>query len=114
MEIGLLLSPWIGRTAGQAQMAEGMGFSTLLLTDSQNLAPEVWSQLTVAAQATKTIKLMPGVTNSVTRDPAVTASAALSLHAESQGRAVIGIGRGDSAVQRVGRATDSLAPSSAI
>ena len=42
MEIGLLLAPWIGRTAGQAQMAESMGFSTLLLTDSQNLAPEVW------------------------------------------------------------------------
>lgn len=109
MEIGLLLAPWIGRTAGQAQMAEAMGFGTLLLTDSQNLAPEVWSQLTVAALATKTIKLMPGVSNSVTRDPAVTASAALSLHAESGGRAVIGIGRGDSAVQRVGRATDSLA-----
>ena len=56
----------------------------------------------LAAQATKQIKLGPGVTNSVTRDPAVTASAALSLHAESGGRAVLGIGRGDSAVQRIG------------
>ena len=39
MEIGLLLAPWIGRTAGQAQMAEAMGFSTLLLTDSQSVLP---------------------------------------------------------------------------
>lgn len=109
MDFGLLLAPWPGRTARLAQRAEAAGFSTLLLTDSQNLAPEVWSQLHVAAAATKTLRLGTGVTNSVTRDPAVTASAALSLQAESGGRAVIGIGRGDSAVQRIGRDLDPVA-----
>jgi 5,10-methylenetetrahydromethanopterin reductase len=109
MDLGLLLTPRLGRTGALAATAEAAGFSTLLLTDSQNLVPEVWSQLHLAAAATKTIHLGTGVTNSVTRDAAVTASAALSLQAESGGRAVIGIGRGDSAVQRIGRDVDSVA-----
>src|SRR4051794_5363087 len=103
MDTGLLLSPALGRTAALAQRAEANGFSSLLLTDSQNLAPDVWSQLHLAGAATKRILLAPGVTNSATRDPAVTASAALSLQAETGGRAFIAIGRGDSAVQRIGR-----------
>jgi 5,10-methylenetetrahydromethanopterin reductase len=45
----------------------------------------------------------------VTRDAAVTASAALALQVESEGRAVLGIGRGDSAVQRIGRREDPVA-----
>src|SRR5262249_50784638 len=47
--------------------------------------------------------------NSITRDPAVTASAALSLQVESGGRAVLGIGRGDSSVQRIGKREDPVA-----
>src|SRR5262249_8368152 len=46
--------------------------------------------------------------NSVTRDPALTACSALSLHAESRGRAVLGIGRGDSSVQRIGKELDPV------
>jgi 5,10-methylenetetrahydromethanopterin reductase len=103
METGLVLSPWIGRTARVAQRIEALGFSTLLLTDSQNLAPEVFTQLMAAAAATTRLKIGTGVTNPVTRDSAVLASAALSLHAESRGRMVLGIGRGDSAVQRIGK-----------
>ena len=49
------------------------------------------------------------MTNSVTRDAAVTASAAVALQVESEGRAVLGIGRGDSAVQRIGRCEDPVA-----
>jgi 5,10-methylenetetrahydromethanopterin reductase len=103
METGLVLSPWIGRTARVAQRIEELGFDTLLLTDSQNLAPEVFTQLMVAALATKRLRIGTGVTNPVTRDSAVLASAALSLQAESHGRVVLGIGRGDSAVQRIGK-----------
>jgi 5,10-methylenetetrahydromethanopterin reductase len=103
METGLVLSPWIGRTARVAQKVEALGFSTLLLTDSQNLAPEVFTQLVVAAKATTRLRLGTGVTNPITRDSAALASAALSLQAESAGRMVLGIGRGDSAVQRIGK-----------
>ena len=109
MDIGLTLIPQPKRAAQNARMAEDLGFASLILPDSQNLAPEVWGQLMLAAQATSRIRLGPGVTNSVTRDPAVTASAALSLQVESGGRAVLGIGRGDSSVQRIGKTLDPVA-----
>jgi len=97
------------RTADTARMVEELGFDTVLFPDSQNLAPEVWGQLALAAKATKRVKLGPGVSNSVTRDAAVTASAALALQVESDGRAILGIGRGDSAVQRIGKREDPVA-----
>lgn len=103
VETGLILAPWPGRTGRQAKMIEQMGFDTLLLTDSQNLAPEVFTQLAVAAAATATLKVGTGVSNPITRDSAVLASAALALQADSAGRAVLGLGRGDSAVQRIGK-----------
>ena len=89
-------------------MVEELGFDTLLFPDSQNLAPEVWSQLTLAAGATTRLRLGPGVSNSVTRDPAVTAAAALTLQVESGGRALLGLGRGDSSVQRIGKREDPV------
>jgi 5,10-methylenetetrahydromethanopterin reductase len=108
METGVVLPPWIGRTARVAQQIEALGFTSLLLTDSQNLAPEVFTQLMAAAASTTRLKIGTGVTNPVTRDSAVLASAALSLHAESGGRMLLGIGRGDSAVQRIGKALHPL------
>jgi 5,10-methylenetetrahydromethanopterin reductase len=109
VEIGITIAPIPGRTAALARMAEELGFASVRVPDSQNLAPEVWGQLMLAAQATSTIELGSGVTNSLTRDVAVTASAALALQVESRGRAVCGIGRGDSAVQRIGKHEDRLA-----
>jgi 5,10-methylenetetrahydromethanopterin reductase len=109
MDVGLLLVPEPHRTATTARLVEELGFASLVLADSQNLTVEVWGQLMLAAAATSRLRLSPGVTNSVTRDPAVTAGAALSLQVESRGRAVLAIGRGDSAVQRIGKPADPLA-----
>jgi 5,10-methylenetetrahydromethanopterin reductase len=109
MELGILMPPLPGRATNLARLAESLGFATLLFPDSQNMAPEVWGQLMLAATATTKIRLGPGVSNSVTRDPAVTASAALSLQVQSGGRALCGIGRGDSSVQRIGKQPDRLA-----
>src|SRR5213594_1394461 len=109
MNVGVLAVAGPGRCADTARRLEALGLHTVLFPDSQNLAPEVWGQLMVAAKATSRIRLGPGVTNSITRDPAVTASAALALQVESGGRAVLGIGRGDSAVQRIGRREDPVA-----
>src|SRR5439155_25537997 len=69
----------------------------------QNITPEVWGQLMLAARDTERIELGTGVTNPGTRDAAVTASAALALQVESDGRAVCGIGRGDSSLGKIGR-----------
>ena len=55
----------------------------------------MWVELALAAATTERIALGPGVTNPATRHPAVTASTAATLQAESGGRAVFGIGRGD-------------------
>src|SRR5215472_7437909 len=109
MDVGLLMIPGPRRMEAVARMVEDLGFASLVFPDSQNLAPEVWGQLMLAAAATSRIRLGPGVSNSVTRDPALTACAALSLQVESQGRAVLGIGRGDSSVQRIGKPLDPLA-----
>jgi 5,10-methylenetetrahydromethanopterin reductase len=109
MDVGILLFAEPRQAGPLAQLAEGLGFWGLLFPDSQNLLPEVWGQLMLAAAATSRIVLGPGVTNSITRDPAVTASAALSLQVQSGGRALVGIGRGDSAVQRIGRREDPVA-----
>src|SRR5581483_3917539 len=100
MDVGILVIAAPGRAAETARNVEALGFDAVLFPDSQNLAPDVWGQLMLAAKATTRVRLGPGVTNSVTRDAAVTASAALGLQVESGGRAVLGIGRGDSSVQR--------------
>jgi 5,10-methylenetetrahydromethanopterin reductase len=84
-------------------MAEGFGFNSLVFADTQCLTPEVWSQLMLAATATERIEIGTGVTNPVSRDPAVTASAALGLQVASGGRVVLGIGRGDSSMAKIGR-----------
>ena len=92
-----------GRVAPHAAEVEAWGFDGMLLADSQNLNADIWVELGLAAAATERLGLGPGVTNPVTRHPAVTASAAATLQEESGGRAVLGIGRGDSALSQIGR-----------
>ncbi|MGB0621477.1 MAG: LLM class flavin-dependent oxidoreductase, partial [Myxococcota bacterium] len=103
MQIGLLTFTSPGGTAAMARNAEERGFDSLVYADTQNLTPEVWSQLMLAAAATERIEIGTGVTNPVSRDVAVTASAALGLQVESEGRVVLGIGRGDSSMAKIGR-----------
>jgi 5,10-methylenetetrahydromethanopterin reductase len=92
-----------GQVAPHAAEVEAWGFDGLLVADSQNLNADLWIELALAGAATERIRLGPGVTNPVTRHPAVTASAAATLQAETGGRAVLGVGRGDSALAQIGR-----------
>jgi len=57
----------------------------------------------VAARETSKIKMGHFVTNPGTRDPTVLASAYATLHDLSDGRMVMGIGRGDSARRYIGQ-----------
>jgi 5,10-methylenetetrahydromethanopterin reductase len=84
-------------------MAEDDGWDGLALTDSQNLAGDVYAALALAAHATSRIKLATGATNPATRHPAVVASAIATIQVESGGRAWLGIARGDSALAYIGR-----------
>lgn len=85
-----------------ARRLEADGWDGAAMVDSQCMFPEIWTHLTMCAQATSTIKLATSVTNPITRHPSVTAAAAASLQLISGGRAVLGIGRGDSALAYVG------------
>ena len=58
---------------------EDAGLDGLLLFDTQNLAPEVYTSLTAIALQTNRIKLGTGVTNPKTRHAAVTASTIATL-----------------------------------
>jgi 5,10-methylenetetrahydromethanopterin reductase len=103
MRIWLHSFPRPGITAGAARAAEAAGYDGLLCADSQSLTADVWVELALAAAATERLGLGPGVTNQRTRHPAVTASAAATLAAESGGRVTLGFGRGDSALTQIGR-----------
>jgi 5,10-methylenetetrahydromethanopterin reductase len=95
---------WPASAARQAQRAERLGFDGLLFADSQSMMGDPYVALTMAAQATTRLRVGTGVTNPATRHPAVTACAVSTIHAEFGGRAILGIGRGDSALANLGKA----------
>lgn len=109
MELWTLTYSDPGHARKAAERAEAAGWHGLVVVDSQNLAPDSYVALTVAALATTRLGLGTGVTNNVTRHAAVTASAAASVQRVSNGRMVLGIGRGDSALAHLGRAPARLA-----
>lgn len=101
-EFGLVMEASPGYTARLAKEIEAMGFDYLLCPDTQNLAPDPYGQLALAAAATNHLRLGTGVTNPVTRDVAVSSTALMTLQQESGGRAVCVIGRGDSSAAHIG------------
>ena len=85
------------------KQAEDNGFEIGWTYDSHVLWQDPYPILTAAALGTTKLKLGMCVTNPGTRDPTVTASGHATLQDLSNGRMVIGIGRGDSALRYVGR-----------
>ena len=100
--------PWDHCT--EAERAEADGWDGLSVPDSQNLTGDPYVALALAASVTSKLLLRPGVTNSFTRHPAVTAASILTVQVESKGRAVLGIGRGDSALAHLGLAPMPVKP----
>lgn len=96
-------------TPVEARRVEAEGWDGQMFMCSQNLSADPWVQMGVWASATSRLKLSTGVTNPFTRNVAVTAGAAATVQAVSGGRAVLGIGRGDSALAYLGHAPVSLA-----
>ena len=80
--------------------AEGVG--RVWVIDSQLAMKDVYAGLVVAALNTKRIGLGTGVTNAVTRHPTITANAIAAVDEMSHGRAVLGLGAGDSALYGIG------------
>ncbi len=84
------------KIAYYAKLSEQQGFDYVWITDHYNNR-DVYSTLTVLALNTNSIKIGSGVTNSYTRNPAITASSIASIAEISGGRAVLGLGPGDKA-----------------
>lgn len=98
-----------GDVAAQAARLEADGWGGIMLFDSQSLIGDPYVALALAATSTERLGLGIGVTNPVTRHAAVAASAIASVQAASGGRAVLGIGRGNSSLAFLGAAPASLA-----
>jgi alkanesulfonate monooxygenase SsuD/methylene tetrahydromethanopterin reductase-like flavin-dependent oxidoreductase (luciferase family) len=97
------------RVADYVALAEQEGFDGIAwLSDSHLIWRDVYVSMAVALQKTRSIRLGPGVTNPVTRDPTVTAAAIATLDELSPGRVVLGIGAGDSAVYTMHKNPASL------
>ena len=88
----------------RARAAEQAGWTGISVFDSQNLAADCFAVLTLAATATGRLGLATGVNSPAIRHPSVTAGAIATLQRISGGRAVVGMGRGDSALANIGRA----------
>ncbi len=78
------------------------GVRRVWVIDSQLAMKDVYAGLVVAALNTTRIGLGTGVTNAVTRHPTVTANAIAAVAEISHGRAILGLGAGDSALYGIG------------
>jgi 5,10-methylenetetrahydromethanopterin reductase len=97
-----------GTSAALARQVEAEGWHGQMFMDSQSLSADPFVLMGAWAMATESLKLCTGVTNPATRHPAVLAANIASVHAISGGRAVLGLGRGDSALAYLGHAPVSL------
>lgn len=100
--VGALPNAPIDDIANLAALAEQLSFDGFWLADSQSIFRDAFGALVLAASRTSSIELGTAVTNPVTRHPAVVAGAAATLDELSGGRAMLGVGVGDSAVHTLG------------
>jgi 5,10-methylenetetrahydromethanopterin reductase len=97
-------------SARTAKQLEDAGWAGFQVVDSQNLSGDPYVALAMAATTTSRLGLATGVTNTVTRHASVTACSIASVQRISNGRAYLGIGRGDSALAHLGRGPARLGP----
>lgn len=97
------------RAVALAQQAEASGFDAIWVIDSQLIMKDAYLTLALCAGQTQRLKLGTGVTNPLTRHPTVIANAFAGLRELSGGRALLGIGAGDSAVFSLGMRPATLA-----
>jgi probable F420-dependent oxidoreductase len=101
--VTVLPDPPYARWLELIQLAERHGFEYAWTYDSHVLWQESIPLFGYAAHQTSKIKLGHFVTNPGTREPTVLASAYATLHDLTDGRMVMGIGRGDSARRYIGQ-----------
>jgi alkanesulfonate monooxygenase SsuD/methylene tetrahydromethanopterin reductase-like flavin-dependent oxidoreductase (luciferase family) len=105
MKLGTILL-WgddLSRFRQQVRLAEDLGYAVIGIGDSPAAWNELYVSLTVAAGESHRAVLAPMVTTPGLRHPSITAGAMSSLHQLTDGRVVLAIGSGGSAVGSIGR-----------
>ena len=95
--------------AAIAQESEALGYDVQLFGENHTTSADLFGEMRAAAEATSHIRLHCGPVNFVTRDPGVVASAIAPIQIASNGRAICGVARGDSAVAMAGLAPQGQA-----
>ncbi len=92
----------ISHTAEVVKNAEALGFDSAWIADVQLSMKDCYTALPLCALSTSRIMLGTGVTNPITRHPTTIACSFTALQEVSEGRALIGLGTGWTAVYSVG------------
>ena len=100
--VTVLPDPPYTRLVEVLQQGERLGFEYGWTYDSHILWQESYALLAIAGTQTESLKLGHCVTNPGIRDPTITASWYATMHDITNGRMVMGIGRGDSSRRVVG------------
>ena len=116
------VAPTMSAWRDQARMAEGLGYSTLYVSDHLDAQFGPLVATTVAAEATSTLHVGPVVLNNDLRHPVVLAKEIATLGLAAEGRVEVGLGAGwlrsdyeqagiefDEPAVRVDRLAESLA-----
>ena len=107
--VGCLPNRPVSECLVMGHAAEELGFGGIWVADSHSVMRDAYTILSILAAQTKRIELATGVTLTGTRHPAVLANSWASLQEISSGRAVCGIGVGESAVFNLGLKPEKLA-----
>src|SRR5947209_9878819 len=102
-ELFTMSIPETGLAEMLSRRAEDAGWDGITFTDSQNLVGDPFIAMALGAKATERLQFMTGVTNAATRHPAALATAIATVQEVSGGRAICGVGRGDTALFHLGR-----------
>lgn len=109
VHIGILPQRSVQQAVNLGMAAEECGFKGVWVADSHSVMRDAYVVLTLLAAKTEKIQLATGVSPTVTRHPAVLANSWATLQEISGGRAILGIGVGESAVHNLGLKPERLA-----
>jgi len=107
--LGLLPNRSVRECVELGCLAEELGYAGVWIADSHSVFRDAYAILANLAVSTQRVTLATGVTQTVTRHPAVLANAWATLQESSGGRGILGIGVGESAVRNLGLKPERLA-----
>ena len=108
-DVGCLPNRPLADSVEMGIAAQRLGFGGIWVADSHSVMRDAYTVLSVLATRTSKLNLATGVTLTGTRHPAVLANSWATLDELSGGRAVCGIGVGESAVYNLGMRPERLA-----